>query len=874
MVGNKGLKFRKIDLHIHTPASKCFKDKNVEAAAIVKKSIELELDAIAITDHNSAEFIDVVKEKAKGVSLVIFPGVEITTSEGLHIVALFDIDKSRADIENFLGAIDITPDKYGATDAISSFNAQQVIEKIVERDGLAILAHIDGYKGAFKELSGNPRLKLFNEAEYAAVECEGKILPSDLKKEKGFKKIPTFYIASDNPDPEDTKKHSIEGIGSKFSYFKMDVIDIEGLRQCFSDSKVRIILTDETPEYNYPQILSLSVNDGFLKDQPFEFVPGLNCIIGGKGTGKSLAIEFLRFALGQPSSDFKILEDHSSKLEKQLGEGQKVMVTFQLENGARYEVARSYLGCENGKIICGSGCKNIATDENYQGDIATLFPILAYSQLEVIKIAEREEAQLQLIDKFIETVAFEDRIKNLSTNLNLNDEKLSRSILAKEQVATLDFEINTVDTQIKNIDDLLKNPTFTELKKLEKKDIILNKYLSYIADIQTQLKSSKESVYKLTFEEIDAEFTEDSEISDAVGIALRAKTLAIEKLEAIVSEISPLSSSINGYISTCQSNLEVKRKEHEDLLLAKGIDKNVEKNRRRLVKRKKQLEDEKVKYQSQVDEYESLTSERQSLLNSLDEVREEYYNKRKEKYEELTERSLQKLKLEISHKANHGLFKDELKALLKGSKIRDQAIEQIVSALLPRDFIDLILTKNIDELSSKASIAQENSRKIGEKLWSIEDFKDILKIQHACYPEDSPSIKFQKEDGKYYPLKELSVGQKCTALLIIALLEGKMPVVIDQPEDALDVASVWEDITLKLRGNKENRQFILTTHNSSVAVASDSDKFIVLEAGAQRGGVRATGAIDRNDVKKEVIEHLEGGDEPYLIRQKKYNITI
>ncbi len=291
-------------------------------------------------------------------------------------------------------------------------------------------------------------------------------------------------------------------------------------------------------------------------------------------------------------------------------------------------------------------------------------------------------------------------------------------------------------------------------------------------------------------------------------------------------------------------------------------------------KRIKKLEIEKAKYQSLVDEYEVLSSERHSLLNSLDNVHEEYYIKRKEKYEELTQRSNQKLKLEISHKANRSSFKDELKALLKGSKLREQVIEQVVGALLPRDFIELILTRNIDELTSRASIAQEPSRKIVEKLWNIEDLKDILKVQHACYPEDSPSIRFQKEDGGYYPLKELSIGQKCTTLLIIALLEGKMPAVIDQPEDALDVASVWKDITLKLRGNKENRQFILTTHNSSVAVASDSDKFIVLDAGAQRGGVRATGAIDRNDVKKEVLEHLEGGNEPYLIRQKKYNITI
>lgn len=110
----KGLKFRKIDLHIHTPASKCFKNKNIEADAIIKKSIEKGLDAIAITDHNSAEWIDVIKERAKSTPLVIFPAVEITTSEGIHIVALFDIDKSKVDIENFLGAIDVTPDKYGA----------------------------------------------------------------------------------------------------------------------------------------------------------------------------------------------------------------------------------------------------------------------------------------------------------------------------------------------------------------------------------------------------------------------------------------------------------------------------------------------------------------------------------------------------------------------------------------------------------------------------------------------------------------------------------------------------------------------------------------------------------------------------------------
>ena len=156
------------------------------------------------------------------------------------------------------------------------------------------------------------------------------------------------------------------------------------------------------------------------------------------------------------------------------------------------------------------------------------------------------------------------------------------------------------------------------------------------------------------------------------------------------------------------------------------------------------------------------------------------------------------------------------------------------------------------------------------KLWANDDLAEVLAIQHAYYPEDTPSIQFNKGNGQYADLSELSIGQKCTALLIIALCDGEMPVIIDQPEDALDIASVWEDIAKKLRRGKYDRQFILTTHNSSLAVGSDSDNFMVLTPlSADRAKVSYRGAIDRSDVRQAVIDHLEGGNEPYKLRQKK-----
>lgn len=55
-------------------------------------------------------------------------------------------------------------------------------------------------------------------------------------------------------------------------------------------------------------------------------------------------------------------------------------------------------------------------------------------------------------------------------------------------------------------------------------------------------------------------------------------------------------------------------------------------------------------------------------------------------------------------------------------------------------------------------------------------------------------------------------------------------------------------------------------------MGADSDQFIVLEATARYGKVVISGAIDRPEVKRVVIDHLEGGDEPYKLRSRKYNL--
>jgi hypothetical protein len=286
------------------------------------------------------------------------------------------------------------------------------------------------------------------------------------------------------------------------------------------------------------------------------------------------------------------------------------------------------------------------------------------------------------------------------------------------------------------------------------------------------------------------------------------------------------------------------------------------------------LEDKAKQYRSKDEMLPDLVKQRNELLDLLEQAYFKFFEARKIKYDQLTNLSDGKLQLNLYHSTNRQNFEVQLMDLLKGGMAAPTPSErrQIAQNIMPRRFIQLVLDRNIPHLANEAGISERTAEKVIEKLWSHDDFREVLAIQHGCFPADVPSIRFRKGPEQYDELNELSVGQKCTALLIIALCDGNMPVIIDQPEDALDIVSVWEDIAKKLRRGKISRQFILTTHNSSVAVASDSDQFIVLTAGAIRGRVDKTGAIDGKEVRQLVIKHLEGGDEPYKLRSRKYNI--
>lgn len=152
----------KADLHIHTCLSPCA-ELNMGPKTIVDKALQCGLDVIGISDHNSSENVPAVMRAAQDRNLTVLPGMEVTSKEEVHILAVFDtVDRAlrlqEIVYEHLHGEND--PEAFGLQVVVNEdhdvlgFNnrllagatelsIEQVVDSICGLEGLAIAAHVD-----------------------------------------------------------------------------------------------------------------------------------------------------------------------------------------------------------------------------------------------------------------------------------------------------------------------------------------------------------------------------------------------------------------------------------------------------------------------------------------------------------------------------------------------------------------------------------------------------------------------------------------------------------------------------------------------------------------------------------------------------------
>jgi len=225
---------------VHTPKSACFSDMSVTPEQIVDAALAAGLEAIAITDHNSAEAIDEVRQASNGKGLIVFPGIELSTVGG-HILALFPLDTSLVELRDFLGYVGLDRKQWGDSINVTSGDTEEALRKIDERGGLAIAAHVERWPSGFLETQQPRAVKMAIHASDYLSALEITIPRNKPRWNAGtVRGYPRKRACTQGSDA-----HALDEIGRRPVYIRMEPISIDTLREALKDYDTAIRFPEE-----------------------------------------------------------------------------------------------------------------------------------------------------------------------------------------------------------------------------------------------------------------------------------------------------------------------------------------------------------------------------------------------------------------------------------------------------------------------------------------------------------------------------------------------------------------------------------------------------------------------------------------------------
>ncbi len=242
------LKDYKADLHIHTCLSPCA-DLLMSPKKVIARVLEQNINIIAITDHNSAENVSAVVRAAAGSRVVVYPGMEVCSSEEIHVLAIFENVRKVLDFQRLVYnhlAGENKPGVFGdqiianENDEVEGYQTklligatdltlESVIDEIHQRDGLAIASHIDRDSySVIGQLGFIP-----DDVRFEALELSVNISNEDARIQYRTYADHTFVRNSDAHFPDD--------IGKSATIFRLEAPSFNELRKALRAEEGRTV---------------------------------------------------------------------------------------------------------------------------------------------------------------------------------------------------------------------------------------------------------------------------------------------------------------------------------------------------------------------------------------------------------------------------------------------------------------------------------------------------------------------------------------------------------------------------------------------------------------------------------------------------------
>ena len=868
------------------------------------------IDCVAVTDHNSGAWIDPLKQALKELAseshedyrpLYLFPGVELTVQGNIHILAIFGEDKTTSDIDSLLGAVRYRGTK-GKSDGCSECSAVEVIDEIARSGGLAIPAHVDQASGLFTVCTGNTLEQVLDNKCVFAMEV------TDLAKAK-----PQLYIGKNLNWAEilGTDSHHPSGTGnqrypgSHFTWVKMSEPSYDGLRLALVDGALSLKLSDNfTGDPNIHgqlAIESIVVDDakylGRGQSLSCQLNPWLNTIIGGRGTGKSTSLEFLRIALKRKGEIPKSLEKEFTKYsqtskdrqdEGLLKDSTKITVGFR-KDGGRFRITWSNtddIYSIEEETAPGVWCAS-------EGDIAQRFPVRIYSQKQIFELAKHPQALLQVVDDAPEVNHRDWQLKwdeLVSKYLSLRaQEREVQAGLQEESVTKGQLE------DVKRKLDVFEKAGHADVLKAyqlrQNQSKAMDSWVTTWEDSAEQVRDISGSLLpaELDLQYFDIGNADDKELFDTIK-DIRA---TFEKLQTEMNSIAQRIDDVKNSWNQTRSDLGISKRitaaSHEyNALLGQlsAADAGDPSAYGVLVKQRQDFEDKLkgfdkkretlAQHQKSAEEYLVKLHEHRALITKL---REDFLK------DTLVGNSY--VQINVIPFGNKITVEEEFRNLIGrsgGGFDRDIGVvdgDEGLLAYLTQDQSNTMDDK-IEKIKSSLLAIHENDTMAVE---SCKDRRFVSLIQgltpeqidriQCWFPGDSLDIRYSLKNGESFkPVEQGSPGQKTAALLAFILSYGNEPLILDQPEDDLDNHLIYDLIVTQLREIKQKRQVLVVTHNANIVVNGDAENVIALDIRSGQTRIVAQGGLQEPSIRDEICRVMEGGKEAFTQRYKRINAAI
>jgi len=863
--------FWAVDLHVHTPASRDVQDQAEKYGAdspeqIVRAALGAGLDAIAVTDHNTVAWCQRVTEAAAGTDLLVLPGVEISTAEG-HLLAIWEVGTAIEHIEDVLVDLGIPRVSQGRLDVAAEGGFAETARKVAAAGGLAIAAHADREKGLLKLAVRSHMKDALLDSALAAVEVAGEDGPEQVAAVVAGQRQMACVRGSDCMFPGESW-HSLAGIGARRAWIKASRPDLLGLRHALEDPDLRVRL-EKPPAPSHMIIKSVRVSAGFLAGQTFSFSPDLNCLLGGTGVGKSLLIEIIRFALAsQPeAADFAhVRSEVDSRLDKALGANSTVEIVVE-RGGARYTVRRVYAGPSSPPP------EVVSTDTAPTLDDG-LIPIRAFSQGEVIEYARTPVGRMALIDAALDLTDLAEAESGIVDELSDNADEITSLRAEQKQIEQQLTAMPETLARLKELATFFSADIIKQQQRWSKEKARFGK-LDDVAALPTAPSLTKPHAPKHTVEnEANADlYQRVADTYKALHEAINGASMTVaaayqatrDELAMVAREWKTRNQQFD-----LQLSQELAKIDNE----GKGLP-ALKRRLEELQVTKTALDDAEARIRDHVTpDLQTALQAREGLLDQLIAVRRERRTQRRNRINELNRLMAGVVRIKLAQEAGDSGFLAELTALAKGSGSRADFLTPLSKKASPVQLVRSYLASDAEGAAKALELDPKHMEKLFDYIADRGLEREVLALQAIDLP-DALTVEFRKsETDTYEVIERLAHGQKCTAILIIALADGDEPLIIDQPEDALHAPWIEEYLVDKLRQLRGSRQYIFASRSPGLVVSADAEMIITMTADATSGTIESSGSLERHNLNVLALYHLEGGSHPFKRRTMKLSPSV